>query len=678
MPSGIETLHPDVYVVEVSGTPRVIGVGVNTGGMIGVAEKGPVDRAILITNTQQFNDNFGGFFQGSYLEPSVRAFFNNGGSRMFAVRIVGLGALPSSGTLSNHENLPTIDVDAANPGAWGDQVSLKTERYRTTISTAVGPNPLPVPSPVPPVVVGSTFVALASVRGVQRGDLIVVTDPAGGGKAQGFVIAVYSSVRTVQVTALLPQPGSPPLPPIFPVGSLVQCATSHRATTTSTQSLVLGQTSMTVQSVFNIVIGSRVLVADPLTGFYTSVLVTAVDGLTLRFAAAAPPAPLAVGSVVVSEEFDLRIFEKGILRAIHEFIAVEPTNQRDYFGIRLAGQSNESKVISVTDLLAAPTDLLHQIPQPIEKLALGGGTDGATPTDADYIGSDVMPKSGIYLFDEIDEVNFISTPGVTAVSVTSNGVDYAENRGEVMYVAETPLAADEPQEALDYREFQLNRDSSYTALYYPWLIVRDPVVGNQRIAMPPTGYVQGSYALVGQTRGVHVAPANLALRGVLDLTHNTTNGEQDLLNPQGVNVIRAFPGEGIRIWGARTLFSLKDGRHYVPVRRLLNFVKESIQEGNRFAVFEPIDPRLFTLLRRVNEEFLHSLWLRGQLFPSTDESRAFFVKCDEENNPTSEIREGRVNVEIGINPPFPAEFIIFRIGIFDGGTTVEEEIARRG
>ena len=678
MAVAIETLHPDVFVIEERGIPRVIGVGVNTGGMVGMAEKGPVDRSTLITNVQQFNDKFGAFFQGSFLEPAVRAFFQHGGTRTYVNRIVGLGALPSTGTLVNHENLPALDVDAANPGAWGDQVTLQILRWRSSVAAAPGPNPLPVPSPVPVVVVGSTFVGLGSTRGVQRGDLIVVTNATDGSKAQGFVLAVFPTVRVVQVTPLLPQPGAPVPAGAFPVGSVVDCGSSHRASTLSAQSLVLGQTSLQVQSSFNFVIGSRVLVGDPVTGFFTSVVITAIDGNIIRFAAAAPPAPLAVGSVVVSEEFNLRVFEKGIAKEDHEFVAMEVANQRDYVGIRLAGESNESKTIVATDLLAAPVDLLYLLPHPVEKFQLTGGTNGATPTDADFIGSDVAPKTGIFLFDEITEVNFFSIPGVTTITVEGAAIDYAEGRQDLVFIGDVPLADDEAQEASDFRQFQLNRDSSYATLYYPWLIVRDPIQGNQRVAMPPSGWIQGVWAQVGATRGVHVAPANIALRGVLDLTHHTTDGEQDILNPIGVNVIRAFPGEGIRVWGARTLFSLKDGRHYVPVRRLLNFVKESIKQGNRFAVFEPNDPKLWTILRRVNEEFLRSLWLRGQLFPSNDITRAFFVKCDEENNPISEIREGRVQVEIGVNPPFPAEFVIFRIGIFDGGTTVAEEIARRG
>jgi len=157
-----------------------------------------------------------------------------------------------------------------------------------------------------------------------------------------------------------------------------------------------------------------------------------------------------------------------------------------------------------------------------------------------------------------------------------------------------------------------------------------------------------------------------------------SDGEQDLLNPIGINVIRSFQGEGIRVWGARTLTSYKDGRHYVNVRRELNYIKESLKRGLRFAIFELNEQRTWETVSQACNEFLLTMFNRGQLFsPDGTPERAFFVKCDAEINPTSERREGRMNVEIGVNPPLPAEFIVVRVGLWDGGSTVEEELARR-
>jgi hypothetical protein len=318
------------------------------------------------------------------------------------------------------------------------------------------------------------------------------------------------------------------------------------------------------------------------------------------------------------------------------------------------------------------------IPEPSLSIPLAGGTEGAPVGDNEYIGSDVAPKSGMFLLDEAPDVNFFSIPGVTTVVVERAAADFADLKGNIMVILDAPLADDEAMEVLNFRNIEANFDTSYAALYYPWVIVRDPNQNNARVALPPSGFIQGVFAEVGATRGVQYAPANIILRGVLDLTHLCTDGEQDLLNPAGINVIRSFPGEGIRVWGARTLTNYKDGRHYVNVRRVLNFVKESLKSGLRFSIFELNEQRLWETIETTCNEFLGNMFLRGMLFsPDGTPDRAYFAKCDAETNPDSERREGRMNVEVGINPPLPAEFIVCRVGLWDGGSTVEEELARR-
>jgi hypothetical protein len=169
---------------------------------------------------------------------------------------------------------------------------------------------------------------------------------------------------------------------------------------------------------------------------------------------------------------------------------------------------------------------------------------------------------------------------------------------------------------------------------------------------------------------VHKAPANEVVRGAISLELNLTKGEHDTLNPAGINCIRAFPGRGIRVWGARTLSS-DDAWRYVNVRRLFNFVEESIFEGTQWVVFEPNDQRLWGRVKRTINSFLLRIWRDGALFGATPE-QAFFVKCDEENNP-AEVRDaGQLIVDVGIAPVKPAEFVVFRIAQFSGGATVAE------
>jgi phage tail sheath protein FI len=172
------------------------------------------------------------------------------------------------------------------------------------------------------------------------------------------------------------------------------------------------------------------------------------------------------------------------------------------------------------------------------------------------------------------------------------------------------------------------------------------------------------------TRGVHKAPANEVVRGAITLETNITKAEHDLLNPIGVNVIRAFPGRGVRVWGARTLSSDSAWR-YINVRRLFNYIEESILLGTQWVVFEPNDMDLWARLRRTVSSFLIRLWRDGALFGATPE-QAFFVKCDEETNPPDMVDAGQVTVEIGIAPVKPAEFVVFRLAQFSGGAEVSE------
>jgi phage tail sheath protein FI len=169
----------------------------------------------------------------------------------------------------------------------------------------------------------------------------------------------------------------------------------------------------------------------------------------------------------------------------------------------------------------------------------------------------------------------------------------------------------------------------------------------------------GVYARTDSTRGVHKAPANELVRACIGLGVNVTKGEHDLLNPIGVNVIRSFPGRGIRIWGARTLSSDASWR-YINVRRLFNMVEESIERGTQWVVFEPNDPFLWSRVTRDVSSFLRMVWRSGALFGLAPEN-AFYVKCDAETNPPEARDLGQLVVEIGMAPVKPAEFVIFRI-----------------
>ena len=202
------------------------------------------------------------------------------------------------------------------------------------------------------------------------------------------------------------------------------------------------------------------------------------------------------------------------------------------------------------------------------------------------------------------------------------------------------------------------RDTSYAAIYYPWLDVSDPLSG-LRVRVPPGGYALGAYARTDTERGVFKAPANEVVRGALDLEFDIDDGRQATLNPRGVNVIRRFPGRGIRICGARTLSSNSLWK-YVSVRRLFIYLERSIYEGTHWVVFEPNDERLWARVKDTIRLFLRTQWRAGALMGNTEE-QAFFITCDRTTMTQDDILNGRLICEIGIASVRPAEFVIFRI-----------------
>ncbi|HEX5322688.1 MAG TPA: phage tail sheath subtilisin-like domain-containing protein [Capsulimonadaceae bacterium] len=217
-----------------------------------------------------------------------------------------------------------------------------------------------------------------------------------------------------------------------------------------------------------------------------------------------------------------------------------------------------------------------------------------------------------------------------------------------------------------------NCDHGQGAIYYPWIKISDPFHKGQQMFCPPSGHVAGVWTRVGVERGVHKAPANEALIGAVALEVEVTKGEQELLNPNGINCIRAFPGRGIRVWGARTLATVGNPSwKYINVRRLFNYLEESMERSLQWVVFEPNDQDLWGRVRRNIAAFLFTEWKEGKLFGAVPQE-AFYVKCDSETNPQEMIDLGRLYVEIGVNPVKPAEFVIIRIGQWSGSSSLSE------
>lgn len=283
--------------------------------------------------------------------------------------------------------------------------------------------------------------------------------------------------------------------------------------------------------------------------------------------------------------------------------------------------------------------------------------------------------------ETIDEITMVAVPDLMSAyergDIDSEGVrtvqlaviSHCEQMGDRVAVLDSPpgLSA---QQVRSWRNDEAGYDSRYAALYYPWIRVFDPAAG-RNATVPPSGHIAGVWARSDAERGVHKAPANEVIRGAVDLELRLSKGEQDLLNPIGVNCVRAFPGRGIRIWGARTLSSDPAWR-YLNVRRLFNYLEESILLGTQWVVFEPNDDRLWSSIRRNVTAFLTEEWRGGALFGRTA-AEAFYVKCDRDNNPQESIDLGRVICEIGVSPVKPAEFVVFRLAQFSDSTSLVDE-----
>ena len=209
--------------------------------------------------------------------------------------------------------------------------------------------------------------------------------------------------------------------------------------------------------------------------------------------------------------------------------------------------------------------------------------------------------------------------------------------------------------------------SAYATFYFPWITVMDPL-SDALVNVAPSGHVAGIWARTDTTRGVHKAPANEPVNGALNLRYRLTREEQGVLNQAGVNAIRLFAREGIRVWGARTVSNDTEWI-YVSVRRLFCMIGESIAEGTNWIVFEPNDRTLWKHVRRDIGAFLTRVWRDGALMGATPEE-AFYVKCDEETNPPDVVGAGQLVAQIGIAPVKPAEFIVFQISQSTAGAEI--------
>ncbi|MEF9975127.1 MAG: phage tail sheath subtilisin-like domain-containing protein [Oscillospiraceae bacterium] len=382
--------------------------------------------------------------------------------------------------------------------------------------------------------------------------------------------------------------------------------------------------------------------------------------------------------ICFEQEPEQDIVDKGLIPK--KVIATCEVNISVIYGDDAENYENVSLNIQSADYIAnrlAKSELISLNVNPIEDIcppmlaiagdaaaekasfALAGGTDGNTKVadDSLYIGGGDAPgrRTGLAAFEEVGNVSIMAIPGVTSAAVQLALVAHCQNLASRFAVLDMPFELVKPQDLLVHRGIV---DSDYAAMYHPWIQVYD-MAAKKPSYIPPSGAICGIYARSDINRGVHKAPANEVCNNALGLSCLYNKGEQDLLNPAGVNLIRALPGQGIRVWGGRTCSSNSLWK-YVNVRRLFIYLEETIKSQTNWAVFEPNDEVLWLRVQRTIVSFLRDMYRAGALVGST-EDEAFYVNIGHDTMTQSDILNGRLICVIGVAPSRPAEFVVFRI-----------------
>ncbi|MCG3111981.1 MAG: phage tail sheath subtilisin-like domain-containing protein [Candidatus Manganitrophus sp. SB1] len=617
----MERLHPGVYIEEVpSGVRPIEGVSTSTAAFIGKTEKGPLDRALMVTSFIEFQATYGTFQNDSYLAHAALQFFNNGGKRLYIVRVAN-GAVAADVAIADRKGTPakTLTIFANSPGAWGNALD---------IDVANGAQDS-----------GNEFKITVKLNGTP---LEIHDNLSMNPDATNFVENVVTA-NSKLIKAV-----------VDPANDTTNRGTSVSGASPAT-TLPAGNRKMVVN--INGDGPQTITLANPLTtgGEIATAIETAVQALvplrgsTPTAAFTAFTAGFATGVYTLTSGAGGKRSSVQVTNAPSENGATLLKLGRNNGGVEQAGAAILRPAVGtnyhVGDAAVAGNVISATL-----------GSDGVTPQEIDY-------QNGFALLDVRRDVNIVAVPGIGSKTMVDFGGNYCRNRQDCFFVGDMGPADDTKEEAQAFVT-GLTVKSSYAAVYFPWLKAIDPTgVSPEPILLPPSGYVSGMYARIDAKRGVWKAPAGTEanIGGAVGLTKEITDAEQDTLNPIGVNVIRVFPASGIVIWGARTVATQADPEYrYVPVRRTAIFIEQSIYNGIQWAVFEPNDEDLWASLRLNIGAFMMTLFRAGA-FQGATPSQAFFVKADSQTTTQADIDAGVVNVMVGFAPLKPAEFVVIKI-----------------
>ncbi len=606
-----EYLAPGVYVEEIEiGAKPIEGVSTSTAGFIGETERGPLVPR-LVTGMEQYLRLYGGYVQGSYLPYAVSGFFSNGGQRCFISRVVGKDCKPASRNI---------------PGKNGGAAAFEPKEVITFIIT------------------DKTLDKLIKSAKMPEEDVKKLEDLKNQkfSNEKKFLDAVKEKFEDKEV--------------FNKYKSKISEYAREETTISSGGGESRGGSSKA--AIINAKgpgeYGNRIGVKIEPASLYNRN--EKLFKLTVMYWKASPPKPV-VDPTDPAMQRDKNRREPALLEVYDNLSPDSSTS--DFYEKKVNGISALIEVTAFSDATLTLQEEIH---------LLEGGSDGAEPTFSDYKGSNKQgERTGLNAFREIDEISIVCVPDENKDKLdglTEAIVEHCELMKDRFAILQAR------QDAGLISELEPpNIDSKYAAYYYPWIYIMDPFLNTPKL-VPPGGHVAGIYARSDVERGVHKAPANEVVRGALKLQFPLTKGEQDLLNPRGVNCISLFRGRGIRVWGARTTSSDALWK-YLNVRRLFLYVEESIEEGTQWVVFEPNNEKLWSRVKQTVTNFLTRVWRDGALMGTTADE-AFFVKCDRTTMTQDDIDNGRLIVMIGIAPVKPAEFVIFRIAQWASGSEIME------
>jgi phage tail sheath protein FI len=672
----VQVSYPGVYIEEFAPGAPIQGVGTNTAGFIGFAERGPINEPTKLTSWEQFAAAFGSQpAPGTFLWYAVRGFFENGGQVCYVVRASN-GAYQRM-TLNDRTatpGRPIVTLRARQPGALGLTMSVadapllsNVPVYRPRGPLAAQTAPMEVTltadGTVPADQVANRFrpgdeVSFSTgqdrrVIGAVNGASVRFTAPVSALLAAGTTMRLANTMANAARTIRLRPNGTAPLPP----GQLVPGTI-----------LTITQGSASDAQVVDTVI------AEMLTEGAQAPAGPVSYRVTFRSPLAIPlnldPAGPAV--TATSGEIDLTVTQ-GAVAVVYPGLSMDPAHPRSVID---ALNRDDDGLLRATLVEPPPNNsVANSIPRTGAAAALNPAQPGA-PENLSSVGNAAF-TTAIDALRAIDDVNFIAIPdrpnatGSSMLSVQQALIAHCQLMADRFAVLDAdPGAPLFGANSLEQQRRGLDSTGGYAALYAPWLRVV-PSNDGPPILVPPSGHVCGIFARSDATRGVHKAPANEIVNGSVGVETRISLIEQGQLNLIGINIVQVFQTGGRPVlWGARTT-ATDTNWQYVSTRRLFLYLEESIQEGIRWAVFEPNNLALWQKLKRTLTDFLTRAWRDGALFGAKADD-AFYVRIDEVLNPFSEQQLGRLHIEIGARPTYPAEFIVVRIGIWDGGSEVTE------